>query len=194
MAAAIIGGLLARGISKQNLSVSEPMAEGRAKFEPQGVRTSDSNTAFLAEADVIILAVKPQVARDVCTQLGGTMKERKPVVVSIAAGILLRQLKEWFKAAGGEPHVVRVMPNTPALVGEGASGLFAEEDVTREERELTSALLACVSPATEWVGKEKLLDVVTGVSGRLRRKLFLNHSRAASADKRMQAPDRLTFS
>lgn len=168
MASAIIGGLLARGIRKENLSVSEPWDVNRAKFAEMGLKVSESNTeSFAAEADVAILAVKPQVAKDVCGQLGKAWsgRERAPLVVSIAAGIMLGTLKGWFEAGGCSPHVVRTMPNTPALVGEGATGLFAGEDVTAEERELTSALMACVSPAAEWVGEERLLDVVTGISG-----------------------------
>jgi pyrroline-5-carboxylate reductase len=77
----------------------------------------------------------------------------------------LNELKAWFSAGGRAPPIVRTMPNTPALVGEGATGLYAGEDVSKEERELTSALIASVSQATEWVSEERLLDVVTGISG-----------------------------
>ncbi|KAJ4026001.1 hypothetical protein NW758_014314 [Fusarium oxysporum] len=124
MAAAIIGGLLAKNISKSNIYVSEPWDVNRNKMADLGVKTTADNKEAAADADVLILAVKPQA-----------------------------------------PHIVRVMPNTPALVGEGASGLYAADDVTKEERELTSALLGSVSKATEWVDKEELLDVVTGISG-----------------------------
>jgi pyrroline-5-carboxylate reductase len=168
MASAIIGGLLARGIPKENISVSEPWDVNRNKFAEMGLRVSASNTeAFAAEADVAILAVKPQVAKDVCKQLGEAWggKSKSPLVISIAAGIQLRELKAWFSAGGRAPPIVRTMPNTPALVGEGATGLYAGEDVSKEERELTSALIASVSQATEWVSEERLLDVVTGISG-----------------------------
>jgi pyrroline-5-carboxylate reductase len=168
MASAIIGGLLARGIAKENISVSEPWDVNRNKFAEMGLRVSASNTeSFAAEADVAILAVKPQVAKDVCKQLGEAWggKEKSPLVISIAAGIQLNELKAWFSAGGRAPPIVRTMPNTPALVGEGATGLFAGEDVSAAERELTSALIASVSQATEWVSEERLLDVVTGISG-----------------------------
>jgi len=168
MASAIIGGLLARGIPKDNISVSEPWDVNRNKFADMGLRVSASNTeSFAAEADVAILAVKPQVAKEVCEQLGKAWggKEKSPLVISIAAGIQLGELKAWFSAGGRSPPIVRTMPNTPALVGEGATGLFAGEDVSPAERELTSALIASVSQATEWVGEERLLDVVTGISG-----------------------------
>jgi len=168
MAAAIIGGLLARDIKKENISVSEPWDVNRNKFADMGLRVSASNTEFSAEADVAILAVKPQVAKDVCRELGESwgQKTKAPLVISIAAGIQLKELREWFGAGGKTPPIVRTMPNTPALVGEGATGLFAGEDVEEDQRELTSALIASVSKATEWVGEEKLLDVVTGISGK----------------------------
>jgi pyrroline-5-carboxylate reductase len=140
----------------------------RNKMADMGLRVSESNTEFSAEADVAILAVKPQVAKDVCRELGESwgQKPRAPLVISIAAGIQLNELRQWFSAGGKTPPIVRTMPNTPALVGEGATGLYAGEEVSKDERELTSALMASVSPATEWVSEEKLLDVVTGISGK----------------------------
>lgn len=168
MAAAIIGGLLAKNISKQNIYVSEPWEVNRNKMAETGVKTTADTKEASADADIVILAVKPQVAKTVCEELGAAWSDREslPVVISIAAGITLTSIAEWFKQSSGRaPHIVRVMPNTPALVGEGASGLYAGEDVTEAERDLTSALLGTVSKATEWVEKEELLDVVTGLSG-----------------------------
>lgn len=169
MAAAIIGGLLAKDISKQNIYVSEPWEVNREKMAATGVKTTESNVEAAQDADIVILAVKPQVAKTACEELGGAWKNRDslPVVISIAAGITLASLAQWFKGDGARaPHIVRVMPNTPALVGEGASGLYAGEDVTEDEKSLTTALLGSVSKATEWVDKEQLLDVVTGISGK----------------------------
>ena len=177
MAAAIIGGLAAKGISKQNIIVSEPWEVNRAKMSEIGVRTTESNVEAGKDADILILAVKPQVAKGVCQELASSWSGTgsTPLIVSIAAGITLESLREWLKLSGGSaPHVVRVMPNTPALVGEGASGLFAADDVTADEKELTTALLSSVSKATEWVDTEELLDVVTGLSGTL-----FNHTAAA---------------
>ncbi|KAK6218862.1 pyrroline-5-carboxylate reductase [Colletotrichum tabaci] len=168
MAAAIIGGLVAKGIDKQNVIVSEPWDVNREKMAALGVRTTTSNAEAFAGADIAILAVKPQVAKAVCNELGAAASGRDtvPVVVSIAAGITLEALRKWLALDDGRtPHVVRVMPNTPALVGEGASGLFAAPDVTDDEKKLTEALMASVSKATEWVDKEELIDVVTGLSG-----------------------------
>lgn len=177
MASAIIGGLLARSIPVENLSASEPWDVNRNKLAAQGLRVSESNTSFSSTADVAILAVKPQVARDVCRELGESWKgcEKLPLVISIAAGIRLGELKAWFKEGlgGRVPPIVRTMPNTPALVGEGATGLFAGEEVSAEERELTGKLMESVSRATEWVGREELLDVVTGISGEFSSLIFL---------------------
>lgn len=170
MAAAIIGGLLAKDIPKTNIYVSEPWDVNRDKMAALGVNTTTSNLEASKEADIVILAVKPQVTKVVCEELGASWKETSrpalPLVISISAGITLASIADWFKAGGGDaPHIVRVMPNTPALVGEGASGLYAGGDVTEAERALTTALLGSVSKATEWVDKEELLDVVTGLSG-----------------------------
>ncbi|KAK6218224.1 hypothetical protein LQW54_002978 [Pestalotiopsis sp. IQ-011] len=168
MAAAIIGGLLAKGSNKQNIYVSEPWDVNRDKMAALGVRTTASNVEAARDADFVILAVKPQVAKGVCQELGASWKDRAslPVVVSIAAGITLVSLIDWFKGPDGRtPHAVRAMPNTPALYGEGASGLFASSDVTEDEKSLVNGLLSSFSKATEWVDKEELLDVVTGLSG-----------------------------
>ncbi|OIW23555.1 pyrroline-5-carboxylate reductase [Coniochaeta ligniaria NRRL 30616] len=171
MGAAIIGGLLAKGsASKANIVVAEPWDVNRAKVEAQlGVHTTTSNAEAAADADVLVLAVKPQVARDVCRELAaswGSDRQQLPLVVSIVAGITMTSLSAWFATADGRaPKVARVMPNTPALSGEGASGAFAGEGVTAEERELVDVLLGSFSKVTEWVDREELIDVVTGLSG-----------------------------
>ncbi|KAI1137304.1 pyrroline-5-carboxylate reductase [Hypoxylon sp. FL0543] len=168
MAGAIIGGLVAKGIDKQNISVSEPWDVNREKIAATGVRTTASNIEASKDADLLVLAVKPQVTKTVCQELAGAWAGRAslPLIVSIAAGITLQSLKEWLKLADGRtPHIVRVMPNTPALLGEGASGLFASDDVSQEEKDLTASLLGSVSKVAEWVDREELIDVVTGLSG-----------------------------
>jgi pyrroline-5-carboxylate reductase len=168
MASAIIGGLVSKGVNKQNICVSEPWDVNRDKLAAVGVRTTIVNSEAGADADIVIIAVKPQVTKSVCEELGASWTQRQtlPVVVSIAAGITLNSLQEWSRTSDGRSaHVVRVMPNTPALVGEGASGAFASADVTAAEKDLVNSLLSSVSKATEWVDTEELLDVVTGLSG-----------------------------
>ncbi|KIA75659.1 Pyrroline-5-carboxylate reductase [Aspergillus ustus] len=168
MASAIIGGLLNQGIPAQNITVSEPWDVNREKIAGLGVHTTTDNVAAGGDADLVIIAVKPQVTKAVCEELAKAWSSREglPVVVSIAAGITLASMAQWLRTSDGRTaHLVRVMPNTPALVGEGASGLFASADVTDDEKELVSALLGSVSKATEWVDSEELIDVVTGLSG-----------------------------
>ncbi|KAI1325746.1 pyrroline-5-carboxylate reductase [Xylariaceae sp. FL0255] len=168
MAAAIIGGLATKGIDKQNICVAEPWDVNREKMFALGVRTTTSNTEASSDADLLVVAVKPQVAKVVCQELAAAWagSSKTPLIISIAAGITLESLKQWLTLADGRiPHIVRIMPNTPALVGEGASGLYADASVTASEKELASSLLASVSKVTEWVDKEELIDVVTGLSG-----------------------------
>ncbi|BCR82707.1 pyrroline-5-carboxylate reductase family protein [Aspergillus chevalieri] len=168
MASAIITGLVGQGANKQNITVSEPWDVNREKIATIGVQTTTSNVEAGKEADLVVIAVKPQVAKGVCKELGEAWSQRTtlPVVVSIAAGITLGSLEEWLKTSDGRtPHAVRVMPNTPALVNEGASGAFASKDVTDDERALVDALLGSVSKTIEWLNEEKLLDVVTSLSG-----------------------------
>ncbi|CAI7564802.1 Pyrroline-5-carboxylate reductase [Penicillium manginii] len=168
MASAIIGGLLSNSVPKSNITVSEPWEVNRNKLAATGVNTTTDNVVAGGSADLIIIAVKPQVTKGVCEELAKSWADRQslPVIVSIAAGITLSSLQEWSTTPDGRrPHVVRVMPNTPALVAEGASGAFASADVSAEEKDLVNELLGSVSKATEWVDKEELLDVVTGLSG-----------------------------
>lgn len=180
MAFAIISGLLSSSsIPATQIHVSDPFEGSRNKLADLGVRTTTSNLEAVKGADVVVLAVKPQVARGVCVELAegagwgkgkgkGKGNEGKvPLVVSIAAGITLSSLTTWLTPSGGNgtPHVVRVMPNTPALVGEGASGMFAGEGVTQEEKEKAEGLMKSVSKVVEWVEREELLEVVTGLSG-----------------------------
>ncbi|KAL7620172.1 hypothetical protein AAE478_009165 [Parahypoxylon ruwenzoriense] len=168
MAGAIIGGLVAKGIDKQNICVSEPWDVNRDKMKAVGVRTTASNLEASQDADLLVLAVKPQVTKGVCQELAGGWAERTslPLIVSIVAGITLQTFKDWFKLPDGRtPHIIRVMPNTPALLGEGASGLFAGDDVLQAEKDLAASLLGSVSKAAEWVDREELIDVVTGLSG-----------------------------
>ncbi|CAN8097977.1 unnamed protein product [Discula destructiva] len=172
MASAIISGLTATTFAshKSAIHVAEPWDVNRAKIAALGVRTTTSNADAIAGASILILAVKPQVAKTVCEELAasvGDEQQELPLVVSIAAGITVGSLRKWCTTpkGGRVPPVVRVMPNTPALLGEGASGVFAGKGVSEEQKALVTALLGSVSKVTEWVDSEELLDVVTGLSG-----------------------------
>ncbi|KAE8135092.1 pyrroline-5-carboxylate reductase [Aspergillus pseudotamarii] len=168
MAFAMISGIITQGVPRQNICIAEPYEVNRNKIAVLGVHTTTSNIEAGSNADIVIIAVKPQVAKVVCEELGAAWSQRAtlPIVVSIAAGITLESLKGWLRTSDRRTaHAVRVMPNTPALLGQGASGVFASADVTAQEKELVNTLLGGVSQETEWVDKEELLDVVTGLSG-----------------------------
>ncbi|KAF9347951.1 hypothetical protein BGX34_002790 [Mortierella sp. NVP85] len=121
-------------------------------------------------ADVVILAVKPQVLKHVVTDLRTVLQARQPLIISIAAGIQTSTIAK-FMTEGTPfqpkdmPPVIRVMPNTPSLVNEGAAGLYATLDATREQRQLAESLMAAVSKQVSWVENETLIDTVTGISG-----------------------------
>ncbi|KAI9206602.1 pyrroline-5-carboxylate reductase dimerization-domain-containing protein [Polychytrium aggregatum] len=170
MASAIIGGLIAAGYPASNVSVSEPYEELRKKLSATyGVFTTSNNSEAIAHgpADIVILAVKPQVMRGVAEGISEAVKTHSPVVLSIAAGILAKDLERWLMAhsAGKVPSIIRSMPNTPALVSQGATAAWASETVSQSQKDLAFGILAAVSKKTYFVEREELLDVVTGLSG-----------------------------
>jgi pyrroline-5-carboxylate reductase len=161
MARSLIGGLLARGLPASQVTVSEPSASQREALTAQlTVHTTDSNAIVAQSVQVLILAVKPQDLRTVAVDLAPVMQKRRPLVISVAAGIRASDLQRWL---GGIP-VVRCMPNRPALNGCGVTGLFATPDVSAAGRALAAEILGAVGPAL-WVAKETDMDAVTAVSG-----------------------------
>jgi pyrroline-5-carboxylate reductase len=160
MARSLIGGLRARGMGAERIAVAEPVAELRDALGSQfGVRTTQDNVEAADGADLLVLAVKPQAMQAVCNGLAPLSS--RALFVSIAAGITCRQIANWL---GGEPAVVRCMPNTPALLGAGATGLFSNPQVTAAQRAAAAAVLAAVG-VTVQIDDEGLMDVVTAVSG-----------------------------
>jgi len=162
MARSLAGGLLANGWSAQQLLLADPDPDQRRGAEQAlGLKTFDDNRAVAAAADVLVLAVKPQVLHTVATDLAATVQRKQPLVVSIAAGIRIADIERWL---GGSLALVRVMPNTAALVGSGASGLCANSRVSAAQRDLAESILRAVG-VTVWVEDEGLMDVITAVSG-----------------------------
>lgn len=162
MARALIGGMVRGGASPASVFVSEPYAPNREGLAAEfGVVTTEDNAAAASKAAVWVLATKPQVLRGVCEALAPLAQAQRPVVVSIAAGITSTQLDRWL---GGGVAVVRTMPNTPALLGAGVTGLYATAATTDAQRALADALL---KPASEtvWIDDEALMDAVTAASG-----------------------------
>lgn len=184
MARSLIGGLLARGVGTASLCVSEPNAELRAALTADfGVTTTADNRLAVDGAAAVLLAVKPQVMRAVCTDLAAGLAA-DCVLVSIAAGIGSGQIERWASAPRA---VVRAMPNTPALLGCGASGLYANAQCTGEQRRLAEQLLAAVG-MTVWIDNERQMDVVTALSGSGPAYAFLLAEAMQAAAERLGLP------
>ncbi|VFR31938.1 Pyrroline-5-carboxylate reductase [plant metagenome] len=160
MTRSLVGGLIARGVPSGRISVSEPQEALRNGLASDfGVRVFSDNDNAVAAAPLVLLAVKPQMMRAVCEQLAGRVDDA--VVVSIAAGITCRQLQRWLGAAR---DVVRCMPNTPALIGAGAIGLYAKPTTSEASRAAVERVLSAAGVCA-WVPEEAQIDAVTALSG-----------------------------
>ena len=160
MASALIGGLLTKGFPASDITVVEINVDGqhllRQKF---GVNCMAAPAPSALACDALVLAVKPQQLRDACAPLAPLLRQQ--LVISIAAGIRLDDLSRWL---GGYQRLVRVMPNTPALIGAGVSGLYALPAVSEAERMGAERILQAVG-STLWVADEARIDAVTAISG-----------------------------
>jgi len=162
MATSLIGGLIAGHVEPGLIKVSEPSTEQQQRLQSEfGVAVGSDNNAMVNDSDVVVLAVKPQVMRAVATEIAPAVQARKPLVISIAAGIRLNSLESWL---GGGVPIVRTMPNTPALVQTGATAMIANSEVSADQRNLAETILRSVG-LTIWLAREDLMDVVTAVSG-----------------------------
>ena len=162
MARSLIGGLVAQGRDPASIRVAEPVAVLRDALAADfGVRVFDDGAQAIDGAATWVLATKPQVLRPVCEALAAQAQAAKPLVVSIAAGITAAQIERWL---GGNIAVVRTMPNTPALLGAGVTGLYARARVDAEGRAFADTLLSAAGK-TVWIDDEGLMDAVTAVSG-----------------------------
>lgn len=161
MAKAMIGGMLEKGIAKPEeiLGSAKTQATLDAVREKYGISVSDSNREVAGKADILILAVKPQMLAGVIGEIKGSIREDK-LILSIAAGKTIAWIEEAF---GGNLKVVRCMPNTPAMVGEGCSGVCRNERVSDEEMARCMALVQSFGVAEEI--PERLIDAVGAVSG-----------------------------
>ena len=161
MASSIIGGMLANGFQPGQICVGNRGAEKCQRLnQTYGIATTSDNHAAVAGADIVIMAVKPQVMGAVITELVSSINP-SAVVVSVAAGIQLSNLQEWL---GADRAIVRVMPNTPSMVRCGAAGLFANELVDNEQKASIEAIFNAVGISC-WVDNEAKIDAVTAVSG-----------------------------
>jgi pyrroline-5-carboxylate reductase len=158
MARSLISGLIAAGTDPTAIRASDPDAGQRERLAALGVAVHDDNAAASAGAAVVVLAVKPQAMAQVA---GALRLNGQPLVISIAAGVPLAALRRWLPA--GTP-VVRCMPNTPALLGAGVTGMYAAPDVEGRHRQAAESILDAAG-RTVWVAEETQLDAVTAVSG-----------------------------
>ena len=163
MARALAGGMLAAGYEPGHLWISEPAPEQRARLAdelPGAVIVAD-NADAVTDAECVLLAVKPQILADVCKPLASVVRQTRPLVISIAAGVRARDIEDWL---GGNLPVVRVMPNQPALLRLGISGLYANEHTSERQLRAAINIISTTGPVVK-VDSEKDIDAVTAVSG-----------------------------
>ncbi len=163
MARALVGGWLARGAPAESIAIADPAEAQRdwlaRRFQQIALHADNAKAA--AQANVWVMAVKPQQLAEVAGALAILAAEQRPLVISIVAGIGAADLSRWL---GGHASVVRAMPNRPALIGAGVTGLYAGSEVHDNDRATTERLLEAVGTAV-WVGSESDIDLVTAVSG-----------------------------
>ena len=163
MTRAIAGGLIDSGFAPDDIFISEPLDDTRqllAKRLP-GVNLSADNTDIVAAAGCLVLSVKPQILPEVCLGLKTSVQKQQPLIVSVAAGTRGTDIDAWL---GGGLSVVRIMPNQPALLQLGISGLYANEKTSDEERDYAAGIVGAVG-AVVHVGSETDIDAVTAISG-----------------------------
>ncbi|MET0122498.1 MAG: pyrroline-5-carboxylate reductase [Candidatus Thiodiazotropha sp. 6PLUC9] len=162
MATSLIGGLIADEYDCNAITVSDPDTEKLSQLAARyGVTTEPDNEQAVQQAQIVVLAVKPQILESVAQNLAKTLQNSKPLIISIAAGITATDLDNWL---GGDQAVVRSMPNTPAMIQSGATGLYASPGVSENQRNQAESILRAVG-LTRWVENESLIDAVTAVSG-----------------------------
>ena len=162
MARSIIGGLIASNWPATQICVADPDAgQRKILLDKFGVRCVEDNQQCITDAKVVIMAVKPQMMRQVVSPMAAQLTTSMPLIISIAAGIRSDQLLGWI---GTQLPMVRVMPNTPALVNKGVSGLYANALCSAEDKQIADSLMQAVGEVV-WVDQERLIDTVTGVSG-----------------------------
>jgi pyrroline-5-carboxylate reductase len=162
MAQALISGLISCGVKPELITVADPSAEMRAQLDAQGLNTVDPTSdakAAVINADVVVLAVKPQVMNAVVSGFADILD--KQLVISVAAGLSTELLSTML---GGYATIVRAMPNTPAMIQMGATGLYGTDDTTETQKQLATAVMEA-SGLVMWVDNEELMHAVTAVSG-----------------------------
>ena len=162
MARSLIGGLIHDGYPARLIRVADPdQARLQGLATDFAVGTSVDNHAVAAEADVLVLAIKPQQMKSALLPLADIIRQRQPLVISIAAGLTIASLQTWL---GQDSAIVRAMPNTPALVQSGATALIANTHVTDDQRDIAESIMRAVG-LTLWLDTEDAMNLVTALSG-----------------------------
>ena len=162
MGRALIAGLLRSGARAEDIGVGEPVAAARdSLLQDFGILATADNALAVAQSDVVVFAVKPQQMSEVLTPLAPALAQRRPLLLSIAAGVRIADLQ---RCSGADIAVVRAMPNRPALVGAGASGLFGSDNASPTQRDIAERVLRSCGVVV-WVEREELIDTVTALSG-----------------------------
>ena len=168
MAYSLIGGLTSTGVKGQNIWVSDPDIDKTTQLAANfSVNISKDNSDLIHAVDVVVLAVKPQQLALVCRESSVAISDTKPLVISIAAGVLSHNIEQWLSTSSNTdnlPALVRCMPNTPALVQSGATALYANEQVSTEQKALAESILRSAG-LTLWLENEADMDAVTALSG-----------------------------
>lgn len=162
MATSLIKGLIADGYDPTRIMASDPDSNKLAHISGLcGIKSAKDNFEAIEFAEVVLLAVKPQVLQQVATDMTQAVQKHMPLIVSIAAGVQEKELNQWL---GGNVALVRTMPNTPAMIQVGATALHANSSVTSDQKDLAESILRAVG-LTIWVDSESMIDVVTALSG-----------------------------
>lgn len=186
MADSLIGGLIAGGHDADRIWAADPYVDQIDRLRHQHkVNVTQENTEAAAHADVIVMAVKPQVMREAAAQVSEIVQERRPLILSIAAGLREPDISRWL---GGGVPVVRAMPNTPALVQSGATVLYANASVTGEQKSLAETVMGAVG-LTLWVDDEDHMDAVTATSGSGPAYFFFVMEALVAAARSLDLPD-----
>ncbi|MEL6117686.1 pyrroline-5-carboxylate reductase [Photobacterium sp. SP02] len=164
MASAIFGGLISKGYPADHITATSPEPDVlKALSDQYGIQVTSDNRAGIVNADVIVLAVKPQILEQVCSGIRSVFNDSDqfPLVISIAAGIPIASLERWLNS---QLPIIRAMPNTPAMVGCGATALFANHNVSQHQRKLAEHVHGGTG-ITEWLSDEALMNAATAVAG-----------------------------
>ena len=162
MAQALISGLVSCGVKPSLITVADPSSEAREQLAAKGLNTVDPTAdakAAVIDADIVVLAVKPQVMKAVVSSFADVLD--KQLVISVAAGLSTELLSDML---GGYDNIVRAMPNTPAMIQMGATGLYGTDNISAEQKQLATAVMEA-SGLVMWVDNEENMHAVTAVSG-----------------------------